>query len=60
MCLLALQAADFVFCYASAYTPLSCRFRELYVNWHGHQVFSEEFFVCLFYETVPYSCIVIR
>ena len=25
---------------------LYCRFRELYVHWHGHQVYS--LFVCLF------------
>ena len=38
MCILALQDADLVtyLCHASAYTPLSCRFRELYVNWHEH------------------------
>ena len=46
MCILALQDADFVtyLCHASAYTPLLCRFRELYVHWHGHQVYSEEVF----------------
>ena len=66
MCILALQDADFVtyLCHASAYTPLSCRFRELDVNWHGHQVYSEEvfffFFFFFFYETVPYYGIVIR
>ena len=40
------QDAEFVtymyLCHASAYTPLSCRFRELYVHWHGHQVYSED------------------
>ena len=52
---LALQFADFVtyLCHASAGTPLSCWFRELYVHWHVHQVYSEEDFIYIYiYETV--------
>ena len=29
-------------CSASAYIPLSCRFREQYAHLHEHQVYSEE------------------
>ena len=49
MCILALQDVDCVtyLCPASVYTPLICRFRELYVLWHGHHVYSEECFFFL-------------
>ena len=32
-------------CPVSAFVPLSCRFRELYIRWHEHQVYDEEILI---------------